>query len=641
MCGICGIVDYSNSAIDQAELVDIRDSMIHRGPDSSGRYLDKNVGLGHRRLSIIDLSDAATQPLKNEDGTVWAICNGEIYNYRSLKDRLWKSGHKFTSNTDSEVLVHGYENWGIDKLVGELRGMFAFSIWDVKLDTLWLVRDRLGVKPVFYFENDGKLIFASEIRALYKHVKITQDDIDPVALDYYLAYGYVPPDRSLVSKIGKLPPAHVLKFDKNGISLKRYWDVEFGSKSLSTYPDYVEQVDELLNTAVLSRMESDVPMGVFLSGGIDSGIVAAIAARNSGHPIKTFTAGFEGQSPDKDETDLARLVSDRYNTQHHELMVDISDHSDLTNIMKYMGEPFADISVLPFYKLSQLARDEISVALTGDGGDESFCGYYNVYSAYLGNLVNHWVPQNARVGAYKILSQFDQVVTGKFPLVRRLKTLMKYANNSTISLYDLPNWWYSNLRRQLYKAEWANLVHSKGSTRIVEEQLRNAGTLEEAEKIIYTDLHLRLPGDYLTKSDIASNMVALEVRSPFLDQRLVEFAASIPMSDKLRGYKHKALLRDVGKKYLPAQSIKHKKIGFEPPLADWLRGDLAPFVNESIMEGLCNREGLFDSTIMSTIVKEHMSGSRDHTQRLWSLVCLESWWRLCLDGESSVVENHK
>jgi asparagine synthase (glutamine-hydrolysing) len=637
MCGICGIVDFSGRGIDTETLLSIREALTHRGPDAAGLWVGEYAGLGHRRLSIIDLSEAGRQPLGNEDDTVWAICNGEIYNFRELQEQLLRHGHRFLSGSDTEVLVHAYEQWGMEGTLAKLKGMFALALWDEKAQALWLVRDRLGVKPLFYAEVHGKLLFASEAQALYGHVPVTPESIDRGALDYFLAFGYIPPDHCLVRGVHKLPPGHVLKYDRSGARCWRHWNVEFslppgnGRVHGGQFTEQLAEVDSLLTAAVVRRLESDVPLGSFLSGGIDSGLVTALAARALGSPLRTFTVGFEGASPDQDERPLARLVSRRYGTQHEELLVQPADQSMLPAIMWHSGEPFADISILPSYQISRLARNEITVALTGDGGDESFCGYYNVYTAYLSREVKQWVPP-AVLRVLERLSSYSNGALGhQFPLARRLHTLLSYSNKSPQELYDLPNWWHSGIRSHLYDAQWCDGQEVYQASDVVAQHLREVRDLDEVEQILYTDLHLRLPGDYLTKMDIASNIVALEVRSPFLDHELVEYAAALPLSSRLFHLRQKGMLRELARKYLPPPLIHRRKTGFGPPLGDWLRGKWSSLVKELVVEGLAHRPDLFNTTVVQHIAEEHLRGKRDHAQRLWALLCLEVWWRMFID----------
>ena len=631
MCGICGIVDLTGGGINPDRLLNIRESLTHRGPDEAGLHVEAFAGLGHRRLSIIDLSPNARQPLQNEDGNITLVCNGEIYNYRELRQRLVDTGHKFKSNSDNEVLIHAYEHWGLERTVAQVKGMFAFAIWDRNKKTLWLARDRLGVKPLFYAEHEGAFLFSSEVQALYPHLNVSEETVNRGALDCFLAFGYIPPDRCLVEGIHKLAPGQILRYDSSGIKLWKYWDVEFSNRTSFSFPDQLDEVDQLLTSAVTRRLESDVPLGSFLSAGIDSGLVTAIAAQHMSKPLRTFTVAFEGGTERDDERDHPRLLAERYGTRHEELIVSERDKSVLPEIIWNGGEPFFDIGILPFYQIAREARKEITVALTGDGGDESFCGYYNVYAAYIGSIIRQRLPATVRrMLATKLCAPSGQQ---RLPRVlQRLGTALRYANSATIELYDNPDWWTTEMRTTLFNPAFRKSRPEEAPLQIVTDLLGNVGNSDSVEEIIYTDLHLRLPGDYLTKADIASNAVALEVRSPFLDHELVEFAATLPPSSKMWRWQQKGLLRKLAQKYLPKESVNRRNTGFGPPLGNWLRGDWAHLVDEFVGNGIAKRPGIFNAPFIGQITDEHIRGRKDHTQRLWSLVCLEIWWRMFIDG---------
>lgn len=628
MCGISGIVDLVGRGIDRDAVIALRDSMAHRGPDDAGCYFDEHAGLGHRRLSIIDLSPAGRQPISNEDGAIQVMCNGEIYNHRSLRSQLTDAGHRFSSGSDTEPLAHGYEQWGMEGLLTRTKGMFAIALWDRARRTLWLARDRLGVKPLFYRTFEGKLAFASEPHGLYSGIDLGTESVDVTSLDYYLSFGYVPPDRAMVHQIQKIPPGHVLRYDTAGVACWRYWDVEPGHEVWpKDYPDQLDTLDQLLNAAVTRRLESDVPLGSFLSSGIDSGIVTAMAATLMDTPLSTFTVGFEGGTPDDDERPLARRVAQRYGTDHHELYVSAGDSLSLPQLIWNAGEPFADVSVLPSHQIARQARSQITVALTGDGGDESFGGYPNVYAAYLAGKVRRWVPGPVRTGVHGIIGGG----VGAPAFLRRIGTLLRYSSRSARDLYDLPEWWHSDIRPTLYSPERTAANGCGASRKIVDQSLASVGHLNDVQQIVYADLHLRLPGDYLTKMDIASNAVALELRSPFLDHELVEFAAGLPVDSVMHRWKQKGMLRALASRYLPDESIGRRKTGFGPPLADWLRGRWAPLVRQFVTDGVALRTSWFDGSTIRRTVDEHMAGRANHANRLWSLVCLEIWWRLFID----------
>jgi len=629
MCGICGIVNFSGKRIDRDIVLNMREKLAHRGPDDAGFYSDKYIGLGHRRLSIIDLSDKGRQPLSNENKNIWVVSNGEIYNYVELRNELLAAGHRFSSCSDAEVLVHAYEEWGIEKLLKCLSGMYAFAIWDTHLKTMWLVRDRLGVKPLFYMQKNGMLFFASELHVLYEFTDITPETIDHEALDYFFAFGYVPPDHCLIKGIKKLQPGHALRHTQNDTRCWRYWNVDFRPSHKLSLPTVLEDLSNLLQVSVHQRLRSDVPLGCFLSGGIDSGLVTALAARIITEPLHTFTVGFQGSNPSENELALAQLVASRYGTRHMELIVKPQSKNLLPRILWHCGEPFADVSILPTCQICSEARRSIKVALTGDGGDESFCGYYNVYSAHLGSIMKQIFPDIFR-HELQILTNALSKLSNVLVIARRLNTLLNYANKPVSFHYNLADWWYAELRSKLYDQKWLNRIDSN-AMHIITDIIKNINELQEAEKHLYIDLQLRLPGDYLTKIDVASNLVALEVRSPFLDHKLVEYTAKIPVSIKLLNLRQKGLLRTLAQRYLPIEVVKGRKTGFSPPMGRWLRDEWAPLIRELVGESLANRPGIFNRTIIHHIIDEHLSGKKNHAHRLWALVCFEVWWRLFID----------
>ena len=623
MCGICGIVDFSGKKIEQAGLLQMRESLTHRGPDDAGFYIGDYIGLAHRRLSIIDLSPLGRQPMSNEDGTVWVVCNGEIYNFQKLRKQLKQLGHHFRSHSDTEVIVHAYEEWGKD-CVDHFIGMFAFGIWDARKKSLFLARDRLGVKPLYYTEQGGRLLFASEPQTLYQYVKVTPETIDRSALDYYLAFGFISPDRSLIKQLNKLPPAHILRYDIGGTYVRRYWDVKFRHIQNKKLPLYLEELNYRLQKAVSRRLISDVPMGCFLSGGIDSGLITAMASIFSDKPVKTFSVGFTSATVKEDEMPFARLVAQKYGTIHQELVVDINAQTVLPRILWHCGEPFADVSIIPTYMICRAAKQSITVALTGDGGDESFAGYMNVQAAYLAQKLKRLFPG-------KLLYLLKRFTEGRRFAFPRINTLLAYATRPALQHYNLSNWFDINARQSLYHPDWLNGRPVTDHLEMIANNLAQVKDLEEAEQLLFNDLHWRLPGDYLTKVDVASNMVALEIRSPFLDHEMVEYAAGLPIDIKLLHYRQKGLLRRLSRDYLPGELLYQPKRGFGPPLARWLREGWSSLVRSLISESLALRPGIFNAGAINTIVDEHLSGKKNHGNRLWALICFEVWWRLFID----------
>jgi len=631
MCGIVGILDLNGNAVSPRELESLRDELSHRGPDDAGIHIDRYVGLGNRRLAVIDISSRAHQPMSDAVGELWLTWNGELYNYQELRKQLTSLGHKFRSNSDTEVLLYAYKEWGtacVDRLIG----MFALAIWDSPKETLWIARDRLGVKPLYYTTVNNRFIFSSEVHNLYRYFHLSTDSIDPVSLDYYLAFGVVPADRAFVQGINKLPPAHMMSVSAQGINSRRYWDPDFRTERSIDFADALEETDARLRTATARRLISDVPLGIFLSGGIDSGLVTSIAAELSPSQLSTFSVRFGGNDPKDDETQLARSVAERYGTDHHEIFVDWGGRSALPELVSHFGEPFADISALAVLQISKAARPHITVALSGDGGDESFCGYPNVRAAFLAERYRKFLPSPISGPAARLAQ--TRSISSAFPLIGRAgRWVSNYVNQHPGDHYDLSNHWNHRLRRNLYAQSGAMRDAEWGAPSVVRDIQSRTHGLSDAEVHLYTDLHMRLPADYLTKVDIASNMASLEVRSPFLDHELVEFAASVPPFVRMRGGKQKALLRELARRYLPAELVTAPKRGFGPPLSKWLREDWRDLVDQFVVGSLANRSELFNKKMITNCVEENQSNRANHTTRIWSLLALELWFQIFVDQQ--------
>lgn len=640
MCGISGIADYGRPDVDRQLLGGICQSLRHRGPDDHGEYYARHVGLAHRRLSIIDLGESGRQPLSNEDGSVQVVCNGEIYNFRKLRRQLRELGHKFRSGTDVETLVHGYEQWGMERLLDRVAGMFAFALWDADREVLWLVRDRLGVKPLYYVRRSQQVVFSSEIQPLYRLVEMDWGALDKLSLDYYLSQAYVPPDRTIVKGVDKIPPAHWLRFDRSGMESSRYWSVSYKAgvgrdpgvaHAVAPGPSNgeLERLDALLTAAVERRLESEVPLGVFLSAGIDSCLVTALAAKRASGPLRTYTVGFEGVAGKDDECAGARLVADMYGTRHEEIVVPGADRDTIDRVLTAAGEPFGDSSVLPSHLVCRHARPSVTVALTGDGGDESFCGYRHVHLGYMGLRVRSVVPGKVLSGLERAGRKLGPAAG--VPGVRELLKAVKYARVSERELFDKTMWWNDDARRSLYSPAWANALAPRQALDLVEAALSNSGASDFMSRILSTDLRLLLPGDYLTKMDIASNMVALETRSPFVDHHLVEYAASLPVSMKMRGFRQKAMLRKLASRYLPRRIVYRRKTGFSAPRGTWRQADWADLLRDYVTDGIAQRRRLFRRAPILRTVKEHSSGKANHMYKLWTLIALEHWLRTHID----------
>jgi asparagine synthase (glutamine-hydrolysing) len=631
MCGIAGIID---PALDKpaigALLQRMTDSIIHRGPDDEGAFVADGAGIGMRRLSIIDVA-GGHQPIGNEDGAIQVVFNGEIYNYRELRAGLEQRGHRFRTNSDTEVIAHLYEERGAGCL-SELRGMFGIAVWDARTSTLMLGRDRLGKKPLFYAQHGGQLVFGSEIKALLAAAPALAEQ-NLAALEPYFRFGFVPEPYTMFRDISKLPPGHWLIWREGRLTIAPYWRLQFAEAGTPAPPlaQVREELDALLEEAVRVRLMSEVPLGIFLSGGLDSSAVVAYAHRAGLRPIKTFTIGFD--QPEWDESADAALVARHFGTDHHVLTLRAADlAADLPGtvlaLVRHFDEPFGDPSALPTYHVSRLAREHVTVILGGDGGDELFAGY----SSYRGiRFAEQYQRLPHVVGSG--LSTVARAGAGLLPAGRRYRA-QRLAKVLSDSLLPFETMYFSkaalcdaatlgailaaDVRRPgqgapLYQDDTAEVLRS---------------TLPTLSKAAYLDLRFSLLGDMLVKVDRMSMAHALEMRSPLLDHKLVEFAASLPPELKLRGWESKAILRDVLRPMLPAATMQKRKQGFGVPLRSWLRGELWQMVSDYLgAENGGLPPELFDRAAVQRLIVSHHRGDADHSAAIWLLLNYAAWYR--------------
>ena len=632
MCGICGKINLDSRPMDEQLIRRMSRVLEHRGPDDEGVYIKNNVGLGHRRLSIIDLSKAASQPMANEDDSIRIVCNGEIYNFPELRAQLEKQGHKFKTRSDTEVILHLYEEKGIG-CVKELRGMFAFAIWDENTKRLFLARDRVGKKPLNYAFVNGNFIFASEIKAILQDPSFSKG-LNFQALDLYLAYGYIPAPEAIFSDIKKLPAAHTLVLENGDIKIQRYWNISYQANLKLKEEEYCERIIDLLTETCSIRMASDVPLGVFLSGGIDSSAIVAIMSRVSSRHVKTFSIGFENAS--FNELPYARLIADRFSTEHREFIVKPDALEVLPEIIGCCGEPFADSSVIATYYLARMSRKEVTVALNGDGGDESFAGYQRYAAGKLANIYSLLLPYFARKGIASFMQSFPES-TDKNDFLKYLKRFTKGACLSRESRYAS---WVSifdrSLREKLYSEDLKNRLGILDDGKYIIDAYKGSDTSDFINSTMFVDIATILPNDYLVKADIATMVNSLEGRSPFLDHKLMEFAAAIPSSLKLKGLTTKYLLKKAFAKILPAQALYRQKSGFGVPVGDWFRNELKSYAYDILLSPESIKRGYFREESVRKLLDEHIGGRADHGQRIWSLVNLELWHRMFLDNKLSL-----
>lgn len=624
MCGIVGIAGSTDRPIDDAVLRSMNDALWHRGPDDDGFLVRDRVGLGMRRLSIIDVA-GGRQPIHNEDKSVWAVFNGEIYNYNELRDDLQRRGHHFYTRSDTETLVHLYEEYG-DEGVTRLRGMFAYALWDERRNRLFVARDRLGIKPLYYGRLDGRLYFASELR-VFGRVPGFPRRLNPASVERYLAYLYVPGPETIWQDVIELSPAHYLVYEGDAVTVHRYWDVRYRGEETVSPTEWRERFLAQFRSSVKSHLMSEVPLGAFLSGGIDSSAMVAVMAQESGSRVKTFSIGYEGEGAFQDERPYARIVAERYGTEHREFVVSPDVADLLPDLVASMEQPFADSSVIPNYYISKLTRQHVTVALSGLGGDEIGGGYQR----YLGML---WAERYGRLPRVLrphwlegMVSRLPDVRSGRrwidqakrFFATARLASGDRYAAMvTTFSAAD---------RRRLLAPDFAGQCEAHDPEDLVARVFGSPAADGVLHAAMLADLGSYLPGDLLALADRISMRHSLEVRVPFLDHPLVELMASVPERLKVHGRTKKVLMREAFQGLLPATILGRRKMGFSVPLALWLRTDLRPTMEEILSEAEVRRLGYLRHAEVERIKAEHLAGRANHESKLWALINLVSWHR--------------
>lgn len=631
MCGIVGKLSFDlDKPIDESLVRRMADKVRHRGPDGEGVYLspDRRSGLGFRRLSIIDLSDRGSQPMTNEDGSLWIVFNGEIYNFQELRKDLEKRGHPFRSNTDTECILHLYEEKGAECL-HDLRGMFAFAIWDERKQELFLARDRLGKKPLKYYHDGAQFVFASELKALFE-VPGVPKEIDHEAIDEYLTYQYVPHPKTGFKNIWKLEPGHYLVVKADGsIIKKRYWNLDFTKKLTLSEHEWEERILAKLRESVRMRLTSDVPLGAHLSGGIDSSLVVALMAEEMKESVKTFSIGF-GES-DYNELPYARLVAERYKTDHHEFMIKPDAIEMLAKLAYQYEEPYADSSALPTWYLSQLTKRQVTVALNGDGGDENFAGYTRYNAMQFFELLR-FVP------AKRLLAETNRLayaVTKQKIFQKGYRFLSSYATSPVDFYLRIIDYFSQEEKNFIYTREfkeatknsrWCSFINSLSLFPSLDGRGRGeGGGLHWLDQLLAIDINSYLPDDLLVKVDIASMAHGLEVRSPFLDHEFMELAAQMPSRLKMCWGAKKYLLKKIARQYLPSECVDRPKQGFGVPLEHWFRGDLLPYLREQLLDQKFLAHGFFTREGIERLIDDHASHRQNYANHLWALLVLREW----------------
>lgn len=622
MCGIAGIFHLSTpKPVDPARIERMCAAMPHRGPDGQGVWTAPGVGLGHVRLSIIDLT-GSPQPMASSDGRAMLVFNGEIYNYRELREELRGAGFEFRTDGDSEVILAAWQRWGADCLP-RLHGMFAFAIYDLTQRTLFLARDRLGVKPLFYAPlSDGSLAFASELKALVAH-PLLRREIDPLAVEDYLTWGYVPDHRSILSGVHKLPAGYslLLRHDAPLPAPQQWWDVSFAERRQGRAADLEAELLHLLRQAVTSRMVADVPLGAFLSGGVDSSAVVALMAEASASPVKTCSIGFDEAA--LDETSYAGAVAERFRTDHRSRQVGSGDFVHVDALAAMFDEPFADASALPTWRVCQLARETVTVAVSGDGADEAFAGYRRHRFQHGEDRIRALLPAALRGPVLGGLGAIYPKADWAPQPLRAKTTLLSLAGSSEAGYARAVGVSPPELRQLLYSPDFLALRGDYRAEQPWEDLMRRAPARSGLDRAQYADLKFWLPGDILTKVDRTSMAVSLEAREPLLDHRLIEFAASLPESLRLRRGEGKWLLKKTMQRYLPGEILYRPKQGFVTPIAAWFRGPLAEEARAISRGTALARTGWFDQQAIARVAEEHIAGRRDHGRLLWQLLMLD------------------
>jgi asparagine synthase (glutamine-hydrolysing) len=624
MCGIAGIFDLRGRGDIRRELVDRMNAVQrHRGPDADGVHLEPGIALGHRRLSIIDIS-TGQQPLFNEDGSVAVVFNGEIYNFQELVPELVRLGHVFRTRSDTEVIVHAWEEWG-EACVDRFRGMFAFALWDRNCDTLFLARDRLGVKPLYYAVlPSGVLLFASELKGLMAHPELDRT-LDPHAVEDYFALGYVPDPRSIFLHAKKLPPAHTLQV-RRGKPLpapRRYWDVRFSLDLRIGVEEAAEELVRRLRESVRLRMIADVPLGAFLSGGVDSSAVVAMMAGISPDPVNTCSISFA--DPAYDESRYAELVAGRYRTRHSVDRVE-SDDFDLVDKLAWVyDEPYADSSALPTYRVCQLARRHVTVALSGDGGDESFGGYRRYRMHMMEERLRSALPLGVRRPAFGLLGQLYPKADWAPKALRAKTTFQALARDTVQAYFHSVSILRDDMRAQLFSPSLQQELAGYSAVEVFRQHAERADTEDPLALVQYLDLHTYLVGDINTKVDRASMAHSLEVREPLMDHPLVEWLARLPSQLKVRGGEGKYLLKHAMEQHLPREIMYRPKMGFSVPLARWFRGPLRERVRDAVLGDRLAQTGWFNGRYLSHLVEAHQTGARDYSASIWTLLMFDAF----------------
>jgi asparagine synthase (glutamine-hydrolysing) len=628
MCGICGIFEFERREPFPESLVrGMNQTIVHRGPDDEGMYLGEGVGFGFRRLSIIDLS-GGHQPLANEDESLWVMLNGEIYNYPELRKDLEARGHRFSTHSDTETIVHLYEEFG-EGCFARLRGMFAIALWDSRNRKLLLARDRIGKKPLYYSSDGRRIIFGSELKSILAAGGV-QRDLDAQALSDYFSYGYIPAPKTIYRSVRKLLPGHYLVVSAKELREVCYWDLSFGNVETRTEDEWCEIIRGELCEATRVRLMSDVPLGAFLSGGVDSTAVVATMSRLMRQSVKTCSIGFDDK--DFDEAEYARRVGGFFGTEHHEQVVNPDALSVINKLVWHYDEPFADSSAVPTYYVSAIARQQVTVALGGDGGDETFAGYRRYYFDQMENGLRRYVPAPLRKGVFGPLGRLYPALAWA-PRVFRAKATFESLSRSPLAGYfNSISVFRPNDKRSLFTPDFQHNLNGYDSMSVLERYYDRSDAKDHLSKIQYVDIKTYLPDDILAKVDRASMAVSLEVRAPLLDHKLMERAATIPSDLKLKGRNGKYIFKKAIASEVPSEVLHRKKQGFAVPLNRWFREELRDLTHEALFgfdDGVLNR------TLLKKVWDQHQRGTYDRSPHLWAVLMYRKWSQMFQNGKAT------
>ncbi|MBU3911971.1 MAG: asparagine synthase (glutamine-hydrolyzing) [Candidatus Omnitrophica bacterium] len=639
MCGICGKISLSGNVTEEL-IRKMCGVLTHRGPDDEGMWIaagvdsrfrgnDRccNIGLGHRRLAIIDLSPAGHQPMSNEDESMWIVLNGEIYNFIELRETLEKKGHRFKSHTDTEVVLHLYEEKGTECLK-DLRGPFAFAIWDSRKERLFIARDRIGKKPIFYTYKNQTLTFASEIKAILQDPEVSAEVNRPAITDY-LSYGYTPTPETMFKGIMKLPPAHFMIYEKGNIRLEKYWELDFSKKLKLSEREYCDRTMDMLEECTKIRLISDVPLGAFLSGGIDSSAVVYMMSKLSSKPVKTFSIGFDEES--HSELKYASIIAKRFNTEHREYIVRPNAIELLPKLVWHYNEPYADSSALPSYYVAQMTRQEVAVALNGDGGDECFGGYERFMAARYAELINKMpIPFKKKI-IEAIIKRIPESLEFKDFKTRLRRFLVMSSKSYKERHYNWMAIFNDHEKNSLFTDEFNKEISGRSSFSYLDKAFNECGSLDIVDKVMCADIKTNLLDDLLVKMDIATMANSLEGRSPFLDHKMMEFCAAMPSNMKIKGTKLKYILKKALSKALPKEILSRGKMGFGVPLDAWFRNELKGYSYDILMSDKAINRGYFKKEAVKKLLDEHVAAKANNGARIWSLLFLELWHREFID----------